>query len=95
MNIYDIIKRPVVTEKSEYIRKEQNDYTFIVDTKANKIEIRNAVEKIFNVKVEKVNTLTIKPKVKRHGMKEYTTPFIKKAIVRLKEGDKITYFEGV
>ncbi len=53
------------------------------------------MEKIFNVKVEKVNTLNIKPKAKRHGMKEYTTPLIKKAIVKLKDGDKITYFEGV
>ncbi len=95
MNIYDIIKKPIVTEKSEMIRRQNNEYTFEVDKRANKLEIRNAVEKIFNVKVERVNTLNIKPTTKRYGMKEYKTPLIKKATVKLKEGDQITYFEGV
>jgi large subunit ribosomal protein L23 len=95
MNIYDIIKKPVVTEKTEMIRRQNNEYTFEVDKRANKLEIRNAVEKIFNVNVERVNTLNIKPKAKRYGMKEYKTSLIKKAIVKLKEGDQITYFEGV
>lgn len=95
MNIYDIIKKPVISEKAELIKQENNTYTFVVDKRANKIEIRKAVETIFNVKVDRVNTLTIKPKAKRHGMKEYNSPFIKKAMVTLKNGENIKYFEGV
>ena len=56
MTAYDIIKRPVITEKSEMLRREYNKYTFEVNTKANKIQIRKAVEEIFNVKVESVST---------------------------------------
>ncbi len=95
MNKYDIIKKPLVNEKSEIIRREYNRYTFVVDRKANKIEIRKAVEEIFGVTVKSVNTLNIKPTTKRHGMKLYQTPLIKKAIVELKAGDSIKYFEGV
>ena len=73
MTAYDIIKRPVITEKSEMLRREYNKYTFEVNTKANKIQIRKAVEEIFNVKVESVSTLNSKPVVKRHGMKLYKT----------------------
>ena len=64
MTAYDIIKRPVITEKSEMLRREYNKYTFEVNTKANKIQIRKAVEEIFNVKVESVSTLNSKPVVK-------------------------------
>ena len=83
MTAYDIIKRPVITEKSEMLRREYNKYTFEVNTKANKIQIRKAVEEIFNVKVESVSTLNSKPVVKRHGMKLYKTQAKKKAIVKL------------
>ena len=57
MTAYDIIKKPVITEKSEMLRREYNKYTFEVNTKANKIQIKKAVEELFNVKVEAVSTL--------------------------------------
>lgn len=95
MTIYDIIKKPIITEKSELLRRNYNEYTFEVDKRANKVQIRKAVEQIFKVKVESVNTLNIKPTTKKHGMKLYNTPLRKKAIVKLKTGNTITYFEGV
>lgn len=94
MTAYDIIKKPVITEKSEMLRREYNKYTFEVNTKANKIQIKKAVEELFNVKVEAVSTLNSKPVVKRHGMKLYKTQAKKKAIVKLAEGT-ITYFKEV
>lgn len=95
MNVYDIIKRPIVTEKTELLRRNNNSYTFEVEKTANKIQIRNAVEEIFSVKVVSVNTINIKPVTKRHGLKLYKTPLRKKAIVKLEEGNAITYYEGV
>ncbi len=88
MTVYDIIKKPVITEKTELLRREYNKYTFEVNTKANKIEIRKAVETIFGVKVESVATMNVKPVTKRHGMKLYKTQAKKKAIVKLAEGSK-------
>ncbi len=94
MHITEIIKEPVVnTEKARNLM-ENNEYVFIVDKRANKIQIREAVEKMFNVKVENVNTLNIKPKAKRFRMSVYKTSAIKKAVVRLKEGEKIAAYEG-
>lgn len=93
MHITDIIKRPVNTEKTRNLLEENNEYVFIVDRRANKIEIGKAVEKIFNVKVERVNTLNIKPKAKRFRMSMYKSPALKKAIVKLKDGEKIASFE--
>lgn len=95
MTAYDIIKKPVITEKSEMLRREFNKYTFEVNTKANKIQIKKAVEQLFNVKVESVSTLNSKPVVKRHGMKLYKTQAKKKAIVKLAQGNTITYFKEV
>ncbi|BDU49525.1 50S ribosomal protein L23 [Haliovirga abyssi] len=95
MTIYEMIRKPIITEKSELLRREFNKYTFEVDKRVNKLEIKNAVEKIFGVTVESVATITSKPKTKRHGMKLYKTPLKKKAIVKLKDGDNIKYFEGV
>lgn len=95
LSIYDVVKKPITTEKSELLRKNFNKYTFEVSTKANKLEIKDAVEKIFGVTVESVTTLTVKSKPKRHGMKMYMTPVIKKAVVQLKDGDSIKYFQGV
>lgn len=95
MTAYDIIKKPVITEKSEMLRREYNKYTFEVNTKANKIQIKKAVEQLFNVKVESVSTLNSKPVVKRHGMKLYKTQAKKKAIVKLAQGNTITYFKEV
>lgn len=95
MNVYDIIRRPIVTEKTELLRRDFNKYTFEVDKKANKLQIRKAVETIFNVEVKTVNTINMKPTTKRHGMKLYQTPLKKKAVVEVKAGDSIKYFEGV
>ena len=78
MHITDIIKRPVATEKARNLANENNEYVFIVDKRANKIQIREAVEKLFNVKVESVNTLNIKPKAKRFRMSIYKTSALKK-----------------
>lgn len=90
----DIIIKPVVTEKSMNLLAE-NKYTFIVDKKANKTEIKNAIENIFKVKVEKVTTVMSRGKVKRMGRFEGKTPDRKKAIVTLKPGHKIRLFEGM
>jgi large subunit ribosomal protein L23 len=92
-NPHDIIIRPLVTEKAVNLAQEQNKYVFFVDRKANKIEIRNAIEELFNVKVTAVNTMNVKGKKKRVGRFEGLTPMRKKAIVTLNEGDKIDVFE--
>ena len=95
MTAYEIIRKPLITEKTELLRRNNNKYTFEVNRKANKIEIKKAVEEIFNVKVESVSTLNSKPVVKRHGMKLYKTQAKKKAIVKLAQGSTITYFKEV
>ena len=90
MNNYrDIIKAPIVTEKSAKLASDGNTITFSVDTKANKTEIKQAVEKLFNVKVESVNTVNVRPKKKRVGRYVGKTNKVKKAIVKLKEGSSI------
>ncbi len=90
----DIIIKPVVTEKSMNLLAD-NKYTFVVDKKSNKTEIKNAIEDIFKVKVEKVSTMIIKGKPKRMGRFEGRTSDRKKAIVSLKPGQKIKLFEGM
>ena len=84
----DIIKAPVITEKSQ-IAKENGQYTFKVDPKANKTEIKLAIEKIFNVQVVKISTINEKPKKKRVGRYTGLTNRSKKAIVTLAEGQTI------
>lgn len=91
---HDIIVKPVMTEKSMNLQAE-NKYTFIVDKLANKTEIKNAVEKVFNVKVKKVYTMNIKGKPKRMGRYVGKTPDRKKAIIALEEGYTIKLFEGI
>ena len=89
MNNYrDVIKAPIITEKSSLLA-QNNVITFSVDPKANKVQIKQAVEKIFNVKVESVNTINVKPRKKRVGKYVGKTNKIKKAIVKLKEGSSI------
>lgn len=90
----DIIIRPVVTEKSMDLLAD-NKYTFIVDKKANKTEIKGAIENIFKVKVDKVYTMNVKGKPKRMGRFEGKRPDRKKAVVALKPGHKIRLFEGM
>ena len=90
MNNYrDIIKAPIITEKSADLAQNKNTITFSVATDANKVQIKQAVEKIFNVKVESVNTVNVKPKKKRVGRYTGKTNKVKKAIVKLKEGSSI------
>ena len=90
MNNYrDVIKAPIITEKSAALSEGGNVITFSVDPKANKTQIKQAVEKIFDVKVESVNTINVHPKKKRVGRYVGKTNKVKKAIVKLKEGSSI------
>jgi large subunit ribosomal protein L23 len=91
---YDIILRPIITEASTDAMA-LNKYTFEVARDANKIEIRNAVEEIFKVRVVKVNTLWRRGKQKRRGQSVGYTPDRKKAIVTLAAGESIEIFEGL
>ena len=87
-NYRDIIKGPIMTEKSSNLASN-NVITLSVDVKANKTQIKQAVEKVFNVKVESVNTINVRPKKKRVGKYTGYTNKVKKAIVKLKEGSSI------
>ncbi len=93
---YDIIKKPVLTEKS-YADMAEKKYTFQVDVRANKTEIKQALESIFEgVKVDSVNTMRTPGKIKRQGRYQGRTPEVKKAIVTLKKDSKpIPFFEGM
>jgi large subunit ribosomal protein L23 len=89
-----VIKRPIaLTEKAALLKEEQNQVIFEVELKANKIQIREAVEKLFDVQVESVNTLIQRGKIKRLGRKYFKRPNWKKAIVTLKEGSDIQFFD--
>ncbi|HCJ56007.1 50S ribosomal protein L23 [Lutispora saccharofermentans] len=95
MNAYDIIRRPVITEKSMGEMADKK-YTFIVDINANKNQIKKAVEEVFKVKVDKVNTIRMMGKMKRMGRYEGRRPGYKKAIVKLTQDSKaIEFFEGL
>lgn len=90
MNNYrDIIKAPIITEKSSDLAQNKNTFVFSVDVNANKTQIKQAIEKIFNVKVESVNTINVKSKKKRVGRYVGKTNRMKKAIVKLSEGSSI------
>lgn len=95
MNLSDVIKRPLITEKSTFLKSAANTVLFAVDSRANKNEVADAVEKNFKVKVIDVRTLNMPGKTKRRGRTVGLRPGWKKAIVTLKEGDKIEFFEGV
>lgn len=92
---YDIIRQPLVTEKSLAQKAGHNKVSFLVDLHANKQEIKEAVERIFAVKVRDVNTVYLQGKRKRVKMREGKRPDQKKAVVTLREGDKIEFFEGL
>jgi large subunit ribosomal protein L23 len=95
MQLEDIIKRPLMlTEKGNVLRETQNQFLFEVDRRANKIQIRQAVEKLFNVKVLDVRTLIVRGHMRRMGRGHEKTKNWKKAIVSVKEGDTIEFFEG-
>tara|TARA_A100001037_G_C15111347_1_gene619148 strand:+ start:606 stop:890 length:285 start_codon:yes stop_codon:yes gene_type:complete len=93
VSLAKVLRRPVVTEKST-IQSEQGRYVFEVDADASKHDIAKAVEWAFNVKVVKVNTMTVPGKVKRYGRRPSKQPDWKKAIVLLQSGDSIQLFEG-
>jgi large subunit ribosomal protein L23 len=88
-----VLIRPVVSEKS-YEQIQTNQYTFRVHKDAHKTQIRQAVEELFDVKVERVNVVKVQPKPKRRGNFRGTRPGWKKAIVQLRKGDSIEIFEG-
>lgn len=95
MELHDIIKRMVVTEKSTILRDEGNKYVFEVDRRANKIEIAKAVEKLFKVQVVNVRTMNYQGKRKRLGRIIGERRSWKKAVVTLAPGNRIEIFEGV
>jgi len=94
MHLYEVLRRPLITEKSTALQA-QNKYVFEIADKANKLMIRQAVEKAFKVTVTGVNVVTMRGKTRRMGRRTYHTEPWKKAIVTLKTGDKIEFFEGV
>ncbi|EGO65349.1 50S ribosomal protein L23 [Acetonema longum] len=93
-NPRDVLIRPLVTEKTTAMMQD-NKYTFVVPLKANKVEIRQAVEQVFKVKVLNVNTIRVMGKTKRMGRTQGKRSDYKKAIVKLAEGQRIEFFEGV
>jgi large subunit ribosomal protein L23 len=95
VNIHDVIRRPIVTEKSNIGREEQNVVTFAVTPRANKHQIRRAVETLFDVNVIDVRTMRMPRKTRRLGRFSGQKPEWKKAVVRLAEGQSIEFFEGV
>ncbi|MBN1637147.1 MAG: 50S ribosomal protein L23 [Deltaproteobacteria bacterium] len=94
-NITRIIKYPVVTEKGTMLKQDNNQAVFAVSKDANKIEIKEAVETLFKVHVENVRTMGVKGKIKRYGRHEYQRSNWKKAVVTLREGESIEFYEGV
>lgn len=95
MNAFDIIKKPILSEKS-YDGIPSKKYVFVVDSKANKTQIKNAVEEAFGVKVRKVNTVNVRGKFKRQGRSEGYTAAYKKAYVMLTDdSDAIKFFESL
>jgi large subunit ribosomal protein L23 len=94
MNYYDIVRRPIVTEKSSLMKEMSNQYVFEVATTANKVEIAKAVEQLFKVKVLSVQVMNIEGKHRRLGRSIGKRSDWRKAIVKLSAKDKISFFEG-
>jgi large subunit ribosomal protein L23 len=91
----EIIKRPLITEKTSIQKEMHNQLTFEVDRRANRIEIKRAIETIFNVRVSDVKTIQVTGKIKQRGRIIGKRRDWKKAIVRLMPGERIDFFEGV
>jgi large subunit ribosomal protein L23 len=89
-----IIRKPLITEKSTRQKEDSGQYVFEVHRNANKIEIQSAIERLFKVKVLQVRTSNVMGKIKRLGKRYGKRPDWKKAIITLKEGDRIDFFEG-
>jgi large subunit ribosomal protein L23 len=96
MNVYQVLKRPILTEKTDF-QRDDNQYVFEVDRSANKLQIKEAVETLFDVEVQAVNTMIMKPKRRRMGRKMITTRSAwKRAVVTLAPGEQIQeFFEGI
>ncbi len=94
MHLYQVLRRPLITEKSTALQA-QGKYAFEVAGGANKLQIKQAVEKVFKVKVTAVNVIIVPGERRIVGRRQVVTPSRKKAIVTLKPGDKIELFEGV
>jgi len=94
MHLYEVLRRPLITEKSTDLQS-LNKYAFEIADGANKPQVKQAIEAAFKVKVTGVNVVTMRGKAKRVGRRIIQTPDWKKAIVTLQAGDKIEFFEGV
>jgi len=93
MELRELVKRPLITERTTKLM-EENKYCFLVDPKANKTQIKQAIEEIFKVKVKEVNTFNRLGKIKRMGRHEGRRPSWKRAVVTLEAGSRIEFFEG-
>jgi len=93
-NLREVIRRPLITEKATQLQEAAGKYSFEVDTRANKIDVKRAVEAMFDVKVVKVNTTSVHGKVKRLGRFAGRRSDWKKAIVTLADGETIDFFES-
>jgi large subunit ribosomal protein L23 len=94
-DLYRIIKRPLITERGTHLREKENKYFFEVAKRANKLEIKRAIESLFRVHVTSVHTISLQGKEKKVGRFAGKTPDWKKAVVTLKQGDSIDFIEGV
>ncbi len=94
-DLYRIIKRPLITERGTHLREKENKYFFEVAKRANKLEIKRAIESLFRVHVTSVHTISLRGKEKKVGRFAGKTPDWKKAVVTLKQGDSIDFIEGV
>ncbi len=94
MNMFDVLRAPQMSEKTLSLKEEANQFAFGVDPRANKIQIKERIEKSFKVSVLKVRTMNVRGKKKRLGRYQGRKSSWKKALVTLKEGDTIEYFEG-
>ena len=92
---YAVIRMPHLSEKSDRLKERNNKITLIVDPRANKAEVKKAVEALFKVKVVDVNMVNVRGKVKRLGMRSGKRPDWKKAIATLAPGQKVEFIEGV
>ena len=95
MDVYQVLKRPLITEKGTRQKEQSNQMIFEVDRRANRVMVRNAVESIFRVKVLSVKLMNVKGKERRLGRNVGRRPDWKKAIVRLGPGENIEFFEGI
>jgi large subunit ribosomal protein L23 len=94
-DIAKILKKPLITEKGTLLREKDNKVVFAVPVDVNKVEIKRAVEEMFSVHVEDVKTMIMKGKTKRWGQHPYARSDWKKAIITLKAGESIEFYEGV